>query len=183
MPLKLKDSQRADLHIAVLLGLGMRSNEEIGRKIGYSGQGVAHRRKGVNAVLIGEIENLVKHELAVDRRRVEEVHAEELKAKLGERAGKVLSNIDDGLEDRYDKARRDKATTTVLSHLLPRGRGKGDEGSAPPPNVMKVSIGAIQVIHSHVREEPITVPDRARLQEPIPATVSLPVKEGETVPR
>lgn len=165
--LKLKDSQKADVHIGILLGLGLRNNEEIGRKIGYSAKGVQNRRNGVNALLIAAVEQMVKHEIDVSRRTVEKIAAEDLKKALGERAGKVVANLDEALDAR-DSTRRDRATFKVASALIPRnGGGKGGD-SPTQSSVYNVSIGSLIAVQQSVQGKPITIPDIAKIVDVTP---------------
>lgn len=177
-PLKLKDSQMADLKIGVLLGLGLRNNATIGAKIGYSESGVKNRRKGVNAIFIAEIESTVKHEVDVNRKAAERVAAEDLKKALGERSGKVVRNFDEAL-DSPDELRKDRATKTLAHHLIPRVRVSGTgkpESTDPPPAVYHVRIGSLNVLQQHAQGAPITLPDIAKTID-IPATTHLPPGE------
>lgn len=177
-PLKLKDSQMADLKIGVLLGLGLRNNATIGAKIGYSESGVKNRRKGVNALFIAEIESTVKHEIDVNRKIAERVAAEDLKKELGEFAGQVLANHDEALRS-LDPARKDRATKVVSSYLIPRSRISGPgkpDSTDPPPAVYHVRIGSLNVLQQHAQGAPITLPDIAKTLD-VPGVTHLPPGE------
>jgi hypothetical protein len=186
-PLKLTKAQEADINIAILRGLGTRSVEEISRKVGYSPQGVRHREKGPNEMLMIEIAQIIKHELNTQRHLVAEATAANLREKLGERAPKLLGNIDQGLEagDVMDRAKFAKGIVKDLvlgPQRAPGGRKQGDGGE--PPTVYNVSIKSMQVVHSHVKGEAITVPDRQKaIDAAQPTKVALPVKDAETVRR
>lgn len=161
--LKLKESQFADVYIGILLGMGLRNNEEIGKKVGYSGIGVRNRRNGVNAVLISAVEKFVKHEIEVSRKNIEVVAATEFQAKLGERAGQVLANLDDQLKSR-DSVRADRATLKITDKLLPRANARGDKPApGPAPVVYNVRVKSLQVVQQFVQGQPITLPDQEKL--------------------
>lgn len=161
--LKLKDSQFADVYIGILLGMGLRNNEEIGKKVGYSGIGVRNRRNGVNAVLISAVEKFVKHEIEVSRKNIEVVAATEFQNKLGERAGQVLSNLDDALKSR-DAVRADRAALKITDKLLPRSNARGEKPApGPAPNVYHVRVKSLQVVQQFMTGEPITLPDQEKL--------------------
>lgn len=161
--LKLKDSQFADIYIGILLGMGLRNNEEIGKKVGYSGIGVRNRRNGVNALLISAVEKFVKHEIEVSRKQVEHVAAAEFQAKLGERSGQVLANLDDALKSR-DAIRADRAALKITDKLLPRSNARGEKAApGPAPVVYNVRVKSLQVVQQFVQGQPITLPDQEKL--------------------
>jgi hypothetical protein len=182
-PLKLTKAQEADINIAILRGLGTRSVEEISRKVGYSPQGVRHREKGPNEMLMIEIAQIIKHERNTQRHQIEEVTANQLREKIGEQAGKIVANIQDGLEDADVQFRSKFASRLAKDVLLQPLRGAGARkpgDSDETPTVYNVSIKSMQVVHSHVKGEAITVPDRQKAIEAAAVKVALPVKEAQT---